>query len=1023
MTELIPIGTILALLSNQIMKTVQAAKDVVFEKESFKILAKHLLDIEPVLKELESHHLNDSPATRQALESLENDVKKANNLVDKYKNRGRFYLLIKCRQIVNEIQDVTREIGNALAAFSLANIEVRSGISDQVNKIQNEMQRAQLETAQSRVQIVDKLNQGLSDQVFDKEFANDILSEIARAVGVPVEPSEISKEIASFKKEKEEAEDRKERAEVLFLDQVIELLSRADAASDYEEVRRQYFQRLDAVEKYDPREEWIQPFRSFFCCITGNVMVDPVSLCTGTTCERAALEEDWFGRGEETDPETGEILWDFSYRPNIRVRQSIQEWRELNYCVKIRSCKTKLISHVDSLVEEALDRMEELVREDSVNKDWVSIGGLTDLAVAMIGGGVVSEDVENKLLVTLKEIIDGHERNKAIFIENHGIEKIVPCLQLDSSVSKAAIELLYEVLRDRSGWNEGFCNTLSQQNESIAFLVYLVKNPVHETAAKKLAEEILMKLCEVDENVIQAAKVNYFRPLIDKVIQGSVPVRISMVRELLTMELDEEKIELLGEEGLIPPLLEMASANIESKEVSLHALVKLSTFHHNKRIFASLGGTTLILKLMFSSHMLAVVVPKCTEILANLSSNGDGIKYMVDQNGAHLELEPVITGLLSFQHNLNSLDVVRKPALRALLGICRAENGLVKSAVLSASGVSVILALLDDSNQEIRELAINLLFLFSQHEPEGVVEYLMKPRRLEALVGFLENSDKGDVQMAAAGLLANLPKSETLLTEKLIELGGLKAIVEIVRSGTIEAKENALSALFRFTDPTNLESQRITVELGVHPLLTSLLRVDSVTASARAAALLGDLSMRTHELSVVHPKKPRCLCFHFTRKRLSVCAAHGGECSVGATFCLLEAEGALDRLVGLLEKKVDATAYEAIQTLSTLVREDSPQRGAHVLHENGAVGPTIEVLRWGSESLKGEALSLLEKVFTRDMVELYGSTARLPLMQLTGGSFFEDGHLQRKAAKVLLLIERYSRSSSTYSVTGLNNSF
>lgn len=61
---------------------------------------------------------------------------------------------------------------------------------------------------------------------------------------------------------------------------------------------------------------------------------------------------------------------------------------------------------------------------------------------------------------------------------------------------------------------------------------------------------------------------------------------------------------------------------------------------------------------------------------------------------------------------------------------------------------------------QIRETAINLLFLFPQHEPEGVVEYLFRPRRLEAFVGYLENDENNDVQAAAASLLANLPKSK-----------------------------------------------------------------------------------------------------------------------------------------------------------------------------------------------------------------------------------------------------------------------
>ncbi|XP_051129858.1 U-box domain-containing protein 43-like [Andrographis paniculata] len=1012
MTDLVPIGTILAVLTKQIIKTAQAAKDVVFEKESFKVLGEHLHDIEPVLKELQSQQLSDSPATRQALESLETNVKKANNLVEKYKGRARFYLLVKCRHIVKEIQEVTREIGNSLAEFSFANVEVLSGISDQVNRLQNEMQRAELEAAQSRLQIVDKLNQGLSDQVFDKDFANDMLKQIARAVGIPVEPTSISRELANFKKEKEEAEIRKEQAEVLFLEQVIELLSRADAARDYEELRKQYFQRLKVVETY-PGEECIKPFKPFFCCITGQVMIDPVSLCTGTTCEREAIKT-WFKCGKTTDPETFEVLQDFSYRPNIQLRQSIQEWRELNYCVKIRSCMTRLLLDIDSSVEEALDDMRELVSDNSINKDWISIGGLTDVAVTTLDGRV-TESVQKKLLATLKDIIEGHTRNKDIFIENQGIERILPFLAMDSIISKTAIELLHEVLLDTSGWNTRYCQMLSLHSNAIPLLVSLLKIPENETA--RIAEEILVKLCETDDNIICAAKANWFAPLISKMIKGSVPVRISMVRELVGMELDEEKIKLLGEEGIIPLLIEMASEKkIESKDMSLQALVKLSAFPPNKHLIAAAAGVPLILKLLFSSHMIAVVVAKCAEIIANLSSNGDGTKFLVDESGILLDLEPVTAGLLAFQQNINSLDVVRKPALRALLGICQSEAALVKSAVLSASGVPVVLGLLDDANQEIRELAVNLLFLFSQHEPEGVVEYLLKPRRLEALVGFLESCDKNKVQMAAAGLLANLPKSKTLLTTKLIELGGLQAILDIIKSGSIEAKENALSALFRFTDPTNLESQRNVVELGAYPLLADLLKSDSVTTSARAAALLGDLSMRTQELSVMSPRRMGCI--FIPRARVMVCPAHGGNCSVKTTFCLLEGNVVPD-LVKLLQAKVHATAYEAIQTLSTLVQEDSPYRGAAVLHDHGAIGPTIDVLRWGSESLKGEALGLLEKIFkSTEMVDSYGSMARLPLVNLTGRRISEYGHLQRKAARVLLLIERHSRSSMSLDDAG-----
>ncbi|KAG5016821.1 hypothetical protein JHK85_022957 [Glycine max] len=77
---------------------------------SFKVLSKHLLHTAQVLKQLQLRHLNESGAARLTLESLESNVKKANNLVQMFINRGRFYLLMRCRYTVKKVQQVTRDI-------------------------------------------------------------------------------------------------------------------------------------------------------------------------------------------------------------------------------------------------------------------------------------------------------------------------------------------------------------------------------------------------------------------------------------------------------------------------------------------------------------------------------------------------------------------------------------------------------------------------------------------------------------------------------------------------------------------------------------------------------------------------------------------------------------------------------------------------------------------------------------------------------------------------------------------------
>ncbi|RXH72013.1 hypothetical protein DVH24_025514, partial [Malus domestica] len=124
----------------------------------------------------------------------------------------------------------------------------------------------------------------------------------------------------------------------------------------------------------------------------------------------------------------------------------------------------------------------------------------------------------------------------------------------------------------------------------------------------------------------------------------------------------------------------------------------------------------------------------------------------------------------------------------------------------------------------------------------------------------------------------------------------------------------------------------------------------------------------------------------FKPSNAPLCSAHGGICSVTSIFCPLEAK-ALPDLVRLLSGELYETAIEAIQTLSTLVVKASPQRGASVLHEADAIKPMLEILSWGTDSLQEDALSLLEK----EMVDVYGSAARLSLAGLTRTNIHEDG--------------------------------
>ena len=173
--DLVPIGALLAFVTTQVLETAVAAQDVLFERESFKVLSKYLMDIRPVLADLKMRELKDAEATRKGLESLSRQMKAANSLVKSCKSKPQFWLLVNCRSIVKDAQQVTRNIGRSLALLSLASTEVSADIRDNVNRLQWEMQNVEFEASQSQLRIIDKLELGLREHRADQVFANDLL--------------------------------------------------------------------------------------------------------------------------------------------------------------------------------------------------------------------------------------------------------------------------------------------------------------------------------------------------------------------------------------------------------------------------------------------------------------------------------------------------------------------------------------------------------------------------------------------------------------------------------------------------------------------------------------------------------------------------------------------------------------------------------------------------------------------------------------------------------------------------------
>lgn len=1004
--DVLPISALLAFVTTQVLETAVAAQDVLFERDSFRVLSKYLLDIQPVLADLTMRELKDAEATRQALGFLSQEVKAAKSLVESCRTKPRFWLLVNCRSIVRDAQQVTRDIGKSLELLSLASTEVSADIRDNVNRLQWEMQNAEFEASQSQLRIIDKLELGLREHRADQGFANDLIREIARALGIPVEPSEISKELASLRREKEEAAARKEMEEEAFMEQVIALLSQADATNSPEQVEKHYKERLMSLGTSVNEEEHIAPLQSFICPLKNDVMSDPVSLCTGTTCERKEIEK-WLASGTNIDPETHELLSDLTLRPNLPLKQSIEEWVERNYCLKIKAAKRKLQSEDEMKHTDALAQMQKLCEEKPINKDWIAIEGLIPNAVQVLAKSH-SRDVKRSALSTLKALVTGHAQNKDKLVEAGGLEQVVRCLARDAKISNAAVELLFELLHNGPEHNVSIYRQLSQEKSAILLLVTLLNGTVEGSAEK--ARAILQQLCDNDDNIVQMAAANWYEPLIGRLDRGPAESKLKMAKALASMKLTDQNIKLLGDEGAIPPLVKMISVNLESKASALGALKNLSINNMNKKCMANTGVVPLIMEHLFSSKFPSTIREASAIILERVMSD-DGIQFLVDGNGARLELEPIIQNLLALQQN-PSTSFLHSHVLNALLGMVSAPDGqIVRTIAREGNAISVLLPLVEGSHPKLCISVMKLLCYLSEGGSQEVSSFLSSKNKLQLFVSFLEDDSKGDVQAATAGILANLPVSDSKLTASLIEFEALPAIIKVMKSGTSDAKENAVGALLRFTDPSSVGTQHTVVQLGAYPILVNLLHSGTMLAKTKAAFAIGNLSLSSPHLSVA-PVVNGCLCFMSAKP--PVCRVHRGPCDVKTTFCLLKAD-ALSALVNLLQEREGNIAGAAIHALATLVSDDDIlSKGANVLHEEKAIDPVIEILSRGTTETKEEAVRLLEKLFNiREIVEAYASKARIHLVDLATQTHW-GGSLRKKAANVLAQLEVTQEISSYF---------
>ncbi|GMN44351.1 hypothetical protein TIFTF001_013540 [Ficus carica] len=1001
--SLVPASEVLNHIVLGLFETAQAAREVLFQKENFRRFSTYLEKTSAILKELAKQNLDHSESLTTCLEILDRELKVAKRLVVECSKRNKVYLLVNCRKIVNQLDRSTKEISWALSLFPLASLDGSLSINSQIDNLCKDMLEAEYRAAVAEEEILAKIELGIQERNGARSYANDLLIQIAEALGLSTEQSALKKEYEEFKREIEDTEQRKEQEAALQMEQIIALLENADATTSAEEKEKKYYERRNSL-----GSQPLQPLQGFYCSLTHEVMVDPVETSSGQTFERSAIEK-WFVEGKNLCPLTNTPLDTSALRSNRTLQQSIEEWRDRNTIITIVSTKQKLQSNEEEEVLQSLSKVQELCTERDLHREWVTMEDYIPVLIGLLSAK--NREIRKRALSILSILAKDTEENKEkIANVDNALGSIVHSLARQHEESKLALHLLLELsasdtVRDSMGNIQG----------CILLLATMLKSDDNQNARE--AQELLENLSFLDQNVKQMVKANYFKPLLKHLCSGPEDIRMSMAETLAETELTDHSKLLIVKDGALGPLIQMLShSDLEMKKVAVKCLLQLSKLPENGLQMIREGVVGPLFEVLYRhSLQLPALREQVAATVMHLSISTTS-QESNEERALLLESEEDCFKLFSLI-SLTGPDV-QQNILKSFEALCQSPFGLdIRMKLRQLSAVQVLVQLCEANHHAVRANAVKLFYLLTKDGDDDTFLEHVSQRCIEALLGIIETSNDVEEIAAALGIVDNLPKSSEM-TQWLLDAETLRIIYMCLADGNRDASykrqvvENAVGTLCRFTVSTNQEWQRSVAEAGLIKVLVQFLASGTAFTKQKAAIALQQLSESSKSLSKP-VKKFRIFQCCISASEAS-CPAHLRICGVESSFCILEAN-AVEPLVKMLGEQDVETCEASLDALMTLIDPQKPQAGSRVLDKANAIAAIIKLLSSNSERLQGKCLKSLEMIFQLDeLKQKYGSSAQMPLVDIAQKKGSDLKEIKSLAAKILVQLGVLGAQSSFF---------
>ncbi|KAL1814978.1 hypothetical protein DCAR_0519193 [Daucus carota subsp. sativus] len=735
----------------------------------------------------------------------------------------------------------------------------------------------------------------------------------------------------------------------------------------------------------------IEPFYdAFICPLSKQIMRDPVTLETGITYEREAIEN-WFKDCKENGrklvcPITLKELRSTDLNPSIALRSTIEEWNARNEAAQLDIARRSLsVGNPETEIMDALRFIQKLCQKNLSSKRVVRNSNLIPMIIDMLKSS--SRRVRCKALGTLHSVVEDDSDNKEVMAEGDTVRTIVKFLSHEKSKEKdEAISLLCELSKSRT-----VCEKIGSINGAILILVGMTGSKSENPLTVEKAEKTLENLEKSESNVKQLADYGKLRPLLTLLLEGPEETKLSMAVYLGELVLNNDmKVFVAKTVGSsLVDLIKVGS--MQSKEAALKALSQISSFEASAKVLIDEGILPPLVKDLFNvgKHQPTRLKEVSATILANIVKSGsDFYSIPVGPNHQTLVSENILHKLLRLISNTG--PVIECQLLQVLVGLANSQTTVhsVVAAIKSSGATISLVHFIEVPQKDLRAASIKLLQNLSPHMGQELAHSLRGPGgQLSCLIQIIsENVVITEEQAAAARLLADLPERDVGLTRQMLDEGVFQLVISRVisiRQGETKGGrfmtpylEGLVQILARvtFVLAEEPETIRLCQEHNIASIFTEMLQSNGLDNVQMVSAMaLDNLSQESKNLTELPELPSPGFCFKFfpcfskTTVITGLCRVHRGRCSLRDTFCLVEGQ-VLEKLVALLDHTNDKVVEASLAAMSTLLDDEVDiENGVTMLCDTDAVKPILTILmEKRTETLRRRAVWVVERLLRGD---------------------------------------------------------